>query len=133
MFFIIILYNLKCFQEYSRLLLLYAKKSLKHYVFYNYYRSVINIVNEAGDILNEYSYDPFGRKLHQYENESSIFQYIGRYGIVRVEELEHMYSMRARLYDAEHGRFTSPDPLGELLHRMKNHITIESNLTLDGE
>ena len=41
-----------------------------------------------------------------------MFQYIGKLGIIRLDELRDLYSMRARVYDAAHGRFISLDSLG---------------------
>ena len=79
------------------------------------HRSIIHLVNENGEVMNEYSYDPFGKVLHRSEKLTNGFQYLGQYGIVKVHGLDDMYHMRARCYDAEHGRFISSDPLGEVI------------------
>ena len=75
-------------------------------------RSVRNVIDQNGDILNSYMYDPFGRVLQKSEQVRNIYQYLGGLGIVKHSELSDMYSMRDRVYDASHGRFISVDPLG---------------------
>ena len=76
-------------------------------------RSVRILVDQNGEILNSYSYDPFGKLLHKTERIHNIFQYLGSLGIIKEDELMDMYSMRDRVYDASHGRFVSVDPLGK--------------------
>lgn len=80
---------------------------------YPRFRSVRNLIDESGEILNSYSYDPFGKLLYKTERVRNIFQYLGSLGIVKEDELLDMYSMRDRVYDASHGRFISIDPLGK--------------------
>ena len=69
-------------------------------------------MDDEGNTLNRYKYDPFGKILQQSEESRNIFKYAGRFGVICDEELQHVYMMRARHYDAKHGRFISPDPLG---------------------
>ena len=77
-----------------------------------YCRSVLSVMDFLGSIRNSYEYDPFGKVLWKSEGIRNIFQYIGRYGVIRDHEIQNMYMMRARHYDAEHGRFISLDPIG---------------------
>lgn len=76
-------------------------------------RSVLRVLNEQGDTQNSYSYDPFGNVLQQSEKVRNLFLYVGKFGVIRDEELNSIYMMRVRHYDAGHGRYISLDPLGE--------------------
>ena len=62
--------------------------------------------------MNSYSYDPFGRIIVASESVRNIFQFVGQLGVMKDEAVENVYMMRARHYDATHGRFISLDPLG---------------------
>ena len=62
--------------------------------------------------MNSYSYNPFGQVIAASEGVRNIFQYVGQLGIIKDEAVENVYMMRARHYDATHGRFISLDPLG---------------------
>ena len=75
-------------------------------------RSIKKIIDKDGNTLNSYKYDPFGILLQKSEQVHNIFQYRGSLGIVKHSELQDMYSMRDRVYDARLGRFISIDPLG---------------------
>ena len=65
-----------------------------------------------GVVQNSYEYDPFGKIIHQTEDIRNIHKYIGSIGVIADEELQHIYMMRDRHYDAKHGRFISQDPIG---------------------
>ena len=65
-----------------------------------------------GSVQNTYQYDPFGEVLSKSEHIRNIFQYVGRYGVIRDHDIQNLYMMRARHYDAECGRFISLDPIG---------------------
>ena len=73
---------------------------------------MISVRDQNERVLNSYSYDPFGKLLQKSEQVRNIFQYVGKLGIIRLDELTDLYSMRARVYDAAHGRFISLDSLG---------------------
>jgi RHS repeat-associated protein len=75
---------------------------------------VRSVVDENGQRLNYYEYDPFGKITRRDETIPNIFQYLGSLGIVKLDEFIDLYYMRDRVYDASHGRFISIDPLGEL-------------------
>ena len=77
-------------------------------------RSVVRVMDPVGKIQNFYKYDPFGNILEQSEDFFSTFAYVGRLGVIRHKELQNLYHMRARFYDAQHGCFISLDPLGTL-------------------
>lgn len=79
--------------------------------FYSY-SSVVTVLNKAGEPVNSYDYDPFGRVVAASEGVRNIFQYVGQLGVIKDEAVENVYMMRARHYDATQGRFISFDPLG---------------------
>ena len=76
------------------------------------YRSVRNVIDQNGAILNSYDYDPFGKVLQKTESVRNVHQYLGGVGAMKHEELSDMYSMGDREYDASHGRYISADPMG---------------------
>lgn len=65
-----------------------------------------------GKVLNSYKYNAFGKMMYQSEQIRNIFKYSGLLGVIHNEELVDIYMMRARHYDAQHGRFISLDPIG---------------------
>ena len=75
-------------------------------------RAVEKILDHNGNVLNSYKYDIFGRLTYRSENIRNIFKYAGLLGVMHDEELGDIYFMRARHYDAQHGRFISMDPSG---------------------
>jgi len=64
----------------------------------------------GGDVLNSYSYLPFGEALTVSETVANPFEFVGEYGVMR--EGSGLDYMRNRWYDPHQGRFTQPDPLG---------------------
>ncbi|NVN93429.1 MAG: hypothetical protein HXX11_22925, partial [Desulfuromonadales bacterium] len=68
------------------------------------------ITGAAGNVLNSYSFLPFGEKTGSSETVSNPFTYVGQYGVR--DEGNSLYFMRNRWYDPALGRFTQPDPLG---------------------
>ena len=54
--------------------------------------------------------------VYQAENIRNIYKYIGSLGIIADEELQDIYWMRDRHYDAMHGRFISMDPIGDYFY-----------------
>ncbi|XP_022790519.1 uncharacterized protein LOC111330000 [Stylophora pistillata] len=74
--------------------------------------SVVGVLGPRGDLVNRYSYDPFGRILEVYEELPQDFTFVGQWGVTADRELRDIYWMRFRHYDAQLGRFLSFDPLG---------------------
>ena len=75
-------------------------------------RSVVGVLGPKGDLVNRYSYDPYGRILAASEELPQDFTFIGQWGVTADRELRNIYWMRFRHYDAQLGRFLSFDPLG---------------------
>ena len=71
--------------------------------------SVVAIVDENGTITHKYQYDEFGKVTQKQEADYNPFQYVGKYGVMYLNE--HQYYMRARHYDPTIGRFLSEDPI----------------------
>jgi len=80
--------------------------------------STQQLITAAGAIANSYVYTPFGTTLKNTEPFPNLFQYVGEYGVMN--EAHGLEWMRARSYDARHGTFTTPDPIG-LLGGDSNH------------
>ena len=81
---------------------------------YSYYvtdlrGSVVAIVDGSGVITHKYQYDDFGKVTQKEEADYNPFQYVGKYGVVYLND--HLYYMRARHYDPTIGRFLSEDPI----------------------
>ncbi len=70
-------------------------------------------MDQNGAVLNSYKYDIFGKLADCSEQVRNIFKYSGLLGVIQDEELRDIYMIRARHYDAQHGRFISLDPFGE--------------------
>ena len=71
--------------------------------------SVVAIVDENSNITHKYQYDEFGRVTQKEEADYNPFQYVGKYGVMYLND--HQYYMRARHYDPTIGRFLSEDPI----------------------
>lgn len=71
--------------------------------------SVVAIIDEDGNITHRYQYDEFGNVLLKEEADYNPFQYVGKYGVMYLND--HLYYMRARHYDPTIGRFLSEDPI----------------------
>ena len=71
--------------------------------------SVVAIVDENCNVTHKYQYDEFGNVLQKVEADYNPFKYVGRYGVMYLND--HLYYMRARHYDPTIGRFISEDPI----------------------
>ncbi|AFY39930.1 RHS repeat-associated core domain protein [[Leptolyngbya] sp. PCC 7376] len=80
--------------------------------FYNFNAigSTAQLTDSSGEILNRYSYSPFGIRLTDEEQIANPFEFIGQYGVM--ESTSNLDFMRARFYDSQLGRFVSNDPRG---------------------
>jgi len=77
---------------------------------YNATGSTIAMTDASQEIVNKYSYSPFGIITNQQEAVLQPFKYVGQYGVMT--EPKGLQYLRARYYDPEVGRFISEDPIG---------------------
>jgi len=77
---------------------------------YNGIGSTIAVTDQGKNVVNKYSYTPFGVLTNFEEAIPQPFKYAGQYGVMY--EPGGLYYMRARYYDADTGRFISEDPIG---------------------
>jgi len=70
------------------------------------------VTGATGNVLDSYSYDPFGVSLFKSETTPNAFQYVGEYGVA--DDGSGLNFMRARPYIGSEGRFTQEDPSGLL-------------------
>jgi RHS repeat-associated protein len=68
------------------------------------------LIDNSGSISNAYGYLPFGELLFDSEAIYDGFQFVGNSGVMAASA--GLNFMRARHYDAQAGRFISPDPIG---------------------
>lgn len=88
-----------------------------NYIGRDYLGSITHVIDETGVVIQELSYDAWGRfrdpkrqKVHSFETE--IYPILGWRGYTGHEHLPMfgLINMNARLYDPVVGRFLSPDP-----------------------
>lgn len=98
-----------------------------YYIGRDHIGSITHITDNAGNLLHEYSYDPWGRlrnpatqQVYDIGLESRLF--LGR-GYCGHEHLDWcgLINMNARLYDPTVGRFLSPDPYVQAPDFSQNH------------
>lgn len=68
------------------------------------------LTGDSAEVLNSYSYDPFGISLGVSELTPNSFEYAGEFGISHDEN--DLIFMRARFFLPEFGRFLQLDPVG---------------------
>ena len=80
--------------------------------YYNFYLTgdTTQLTGAGGSVVDSYSYLPFGELLSSSGSVSNSFTYVGKYGVI--DTGNGLYDARNRLYAANLGRFTAPDPLG---------------------
>lgn len=71
--------------------------------------SVRELINDSGEVVNYYTYTPFGKDelFAGEENTSDPFKFTGQWFDDEIGE----YYLRARMYNPHIGRFTSRDPV----------------------
>ncbi|XID93326.1 RHS repeat domain-containing protein [Paenibacillaceae bacterium WGS1546] len=77
----------------------------KYYYLYNGHGDVVQIVNQSGQIVNEYHYDEWGNIIDQQETIHNPFKYSGEI----YDDETGLYYLRARYYDPSMGRFINKD------------------------
>lgn len=77
------------------------------------------LAGQDGDILNSYSYLPFGEIQHFNEQTENMFGFSGQFGARR--SAAGLVHLRARFYDPEDGRFLTEDPVRWLIGNNRNY------------
>ncbi len=75
------------------------------YYLHNAHGDVVNIVDNTGNVLNTYSYDPFGGIASTTGNTANRFMYAGE----QYDSVAGQYYLRTRQYNPNIGRFTAAD------------------------
>jgi RHS repeat-associated protein len=83
------------------------------YFGFDFTGNVVNVFDATGGEASAYLLEPFGDRLYGSESIGSPFDFVGQSGILSDSEL-NLSAMRARVYDADTGRFLSRDPVGYL-------------------
>ena len=78
-----------------------------YYYLFDGLGSVVGVTDSSGNVVNRYSYDPYGNTTSVTEGVSNPFRYIGAVW----DSQTGLYQMGERYYDPKVGRFTQPDPL----------------------
>lgn len=95
----------------TRLVLLEEVDGTKGYYTHNGHGDVVGIYDTAGEELNAYEYDIWGKPISAMETVPNAFRYSGEYW-ANTTELQYL---RARWYDPSVGRFINEDTYeGEL-------------------
>jgi RHS repeat-associated protein len=83
-----------------------------YYYHFDFNGNTIAISDSSQQIVQEYTYNAFGRIKTANGNYAQApgnpFTYVGKYGVI--DEGNGLYFMRARYYDSNTGRFLSEDP-----------------------
>ena len=92
----------------------------RYYLLRDHLGSVTHVVDNSGSVLNEYSFDAWGRQRNvstwiHYAADTEPALFMGR-GYTGHEHLPwfNLVNMNGRLYDPVVGRFLSPDPFVQL-------------------
>jgi len=89
----------------DKLLVKKHNNNQEYYYLYNGHGDVVQIVNSAGNIVNNYEYDEWGNITSQTEGIANDFKYAGE----AYDSETGFYYLRARYYDPTVGRFISKD------------------------
>jgi RHS repeat-associated protein len=90
----------------------------EYYYHYDGLGSVVALTNSSGNVVEQYSYDVFGKPTIRDENNSVIsvssvanpYMFTAR----RYDSETELYHYRARYYSSDIGRFLQTDPIGYL-------------------
>ena len=73
--------------------------------------SVVGVTGSGGSLASTKTYSPFGEIINSVGESSSIYGYVGEWGVT-ASPLPNVYTMNVRLYSAATGRFDQDDFLG---------------------
>jgi RHS repeat-associated protein len=81
--------------------------STVHYHFDAYTGSTLALTDGDGELSDAYAYSPYGTLLSHTGPNIQPFTFVGRYGVVSLDDGSTFYNMKDRFYDAYSGRFIS--------------------------
>ena len=81
------------------------KNGQMYYYLFDAHGNVVQMVDQNGNIVNNYTYDEWGNTKSQTEGIENPFKYCGEY----FDKETGLYYLRARYYDPTIGRFISED------------------------
>jgi len=76
-----------------------------YYYQYNAHGDVVSLTNSSGQVVNAYTYDPWGKILSETETVENSYLYAG----YRYDEETGLYYLQHRYYDSEICRFLTQD------------------------
>ncbi|MDD2565179.1 MAG: RHS repeat-associated core domain-containing protein, partial [Salinivirgaceae bacterium] len=118
------------------------------YYLYNAHGDVTKLVDELGNVIKDYNYDPFGNEksselnplggnltISLWQTEAAAIDNPFRYCGECLDSETNNYYLRARYYDTSTGRFLSEDPVGAglnwYIYSNNNPITFIDTMGLD--
>ncbi len=90
----------------------FGDEYLDYYYIYNGHGDVVAMADKNGNIVNEYSYDPWGKILSETETVNNSIKYAGEY----YDKETGLIYLRNRYYDPTIGRFITEDPARDQLN-----------------
>ncbi len=78
-----------------------------YYYHFDQAGSTLALTDQSGNVTDSYAYTPYGMLLAQQGDHLQPFTYNGRGGVRQLDPKGRFYHMRARVYDAQSGRFVS--------------------------
>ena len=85
-----------------------GNESDRHYYYADGQGSIIATLNSMGNVIDKFSYSPFGINSASNDHSDQPWGYTGR----RYDQESGLYYYRARYYNPSLGRFISADPIG---------------------
>jgi RHS repeat-associated protein len=79
----------------------------KYFYLHDRLGSVRLVINDSGNVVKYYTYEPFGELIEDAGTFDNAFRFTGQYFDAEIEE----YYLRARQYNPQIARFTSRDPV----------------------
>jgi len=79
-----------------------------YYYLFDGLGSVVGVTDSSGNVVNTYSYDPYGNSTSKSEQVPNPFQFTG----ALLDSSTGLYKMGERYYDPSIGRFSQEDPAG---------------------
>ena len=79
-----------------------------YYYLFDGLGSVVGLTDSSGNLVNTYSYDPYGNSTSKSEQVPNPFQFTG----ALLDSSTGLYKLGERYYDPSIGRFTQRDPAG---------------------